>query len=218
MEAILSAAAVIAIVCAVMQYRAARQAAAARDEAKREAEALRGELEALRAAGGKEAAPAGGESGGPTREELEAELRRLKKENRRLSRLERQARPREPKPAPKEFTKIIDRPNPRPEVQREEAPKPKPRMVTFGAWPPDVHHANGQKARFERARQKQCELVSMENHRAVVRGASGGIYHVTLNSCDCPDFAEHLKKQRPCKHIYYLALQLGFPLDDIFEE
>lgn len=215
MEAILSAAAIVAIVCAAIQYRAARQAAAARDEAKREADTLRAELDAMRAGEPAQTTQDGKE---PSREELEAELRRLKKENRRLSRLERQSRPREPRQEPKEFTKLVDRPNPRAELQREEEHKPKPRMVTFGAWPPNVHHENGQKTRFERARQKQCELVSMENHRAVVRGASGGLYHVTLNTCDCPDFEEHLKKQRPCKHIYFLALQLGFPLDDIFEE
>ena len=44
------------------------------------------------------------------------------------------------------------------------------------------------------------------NQTAKLYGSSG-IYDVTLNSCTCYDFES---RNLPCKHIYKLALDLGF--------
>lgn len=39
-----------------------------------------------------------------------------------------------------------------------------------------------------------------------VKTASGSSYHVTLDSCTCPDFTY---RRTPCKHMYRLALEVG---------
>lgn len=44
---------------------------------------------------------------------------------------------------------------------------------------------------------------------ANVRGSSGNLYHVALDSCTCPDFQ---RRHIPCKHMYALALTLGLPV------
>lgn len=40
-----------------------------------------------------------------------------------------------------------------------------------------------------------------------VRGTKGDIYKVTMNSCTCHDF---IYRHQPCKHMYRLALSLGY--------
>lgn len=40
-----------------------------------------------------------------------------------------------------------------------------------------------------------------------VRGTKGDIYKVTMNSCTCHDF---IYRRQPCKHMYRLALSLGY--------
>lgn len=52
-------------------------------------------------------------------------------------------------------------------------------------------------------------VFSAETRVATFVGHDGGQYQTTLIACSCPDFEE---RGLPCKHMYWLAQQLG--LDD----
>ena len=48
---------------------------------------------------------------------------------------------------------------------------------------------------------------------AEVSGSTGTKYTTTLDYCSCPDFE---KRSKPCKHIYFLALQMGYTSEDFY--
>lgn len=49
-------------------------------------------------------------------------------------------------------------------------------------------------------------LVTVPEISAKVRGQNGGVYDVSLDSCTCMDFQT---RQKPCKHMYRLAIFIG---------
>ena len=79
---------------------------------------------------------------------------------------------------------------------------------TFGEWHENVHRGAAQSDRFERAANQPMSLLDYrENGVASIVGSSGTTYTTTLDYCSCEDFA---KRGKPCKHIYFLAIQMGF--------
>lgn len=58
-------------------------------------------------------------------------------------------------------------------------------------------------------------VIDRENETAIIQGSAPEPYRVSLNSCNCPDFG--IRQGLPCKHIYKLALDLGY-LDHILPE
>ncbi len=77
---------------------------------------------------------------------------------------------------------------------------------SWGGWKYDIHNQTDQERRQERASEfdEDNATVDYENQTAIVNG-----YNVTLSSCSCKDFQE---RRLPCKHIYYLALELDLPV------
>lgn len=59
----------------------------------------------------------------------------------------------------------------------------------------------------------------MEEHgdHVIIQGTSD-IYETSLTSCTCPDFQDRLKRRKPCKHIYFLALQMNIPIEKFFPD
>lgn len=93
--------------------------------------------------------------------------------------------------------------------------KPLAGSATFGEWDEKVHHAAAQSDRFERARHEAIDMLDYNSATGVasISGSSGEKYTATLDYCSCPDFE---KRSKPCKHIYFLAIQLGFSPDDFY--
>lgn len=83
----------------------------------------------------------------------------------------------------------------------------------FGSWDTSVHLAPGQLFRFGRAVYGNFQAKPLRNGMVEVTGSKGNVYHTSLNGCDCPDFQ---KRRLPCKHIYSLALSLGYTVDDFY--
>lgn len=94
---------------------------------------------------------------------------------------------------------------------------PEKRSYTFGKWEQDVHYSQEQIERMDRA-VEMCPETFQYPGGMLIKSSRKGWYTTTLDSCTCKDFEIH---QKPCKHIYYLALQqeLFFPeWIDIIEE
>lgn len=72
-----------------------------------------------------------------------------------------------------------------------------------------------QSDRFEKASHECLGLISydVDSGTAKVSGSTGTEYTTTLDYCSCPDFD---KRSKPCKHIYFLALQMGYTSDDFY--
>lgn len=89
----------------------------------------------------------------------------------------------------------------------------------FGPWDPSVHAAPGQLIRFGRAMARplsrslnggaSMKILNFDDSGGVVlvQDRSDLSYSVSLNRCTCPDFQE---RGLPCKHIYALAVFLGY--------
>lgn len=74
------------------------------------------------------------------------------------------------------------------------------------AWDNEIHALPDQQRRQQRIRYLSAPVsLDRDSHTAVFHG-TGGIYHTSLQHCDCPDFLERFL---PCKHIYRLANELG---------
>lgn len=86
---------------------------------------------------------------------------------------------------------------------------------TFGHWDPKVHAGQPQLERFEKAAHQPMAVLSYnsENGFAEIRGSGSDSYMTSLDECSCPDFD---KRGRPCKHIYFLAIQMGYTSDDFY--
>lgn len=86
---------------------------------------------------------------------------------------------------------------------------------TFGEWNVKVHRGAAQSDRFERATH-ECIGLKKYNPKtgvATISGSTGNTYTTTLDYCSCEDFQ---KRSKPCKHIYFLATQMGFTDDDFY--
>lgn len=87
---------------------------------------------------------------------------------------------------------------------------------TFGHWNPKVHSGQAQLERFEKAAHASHMAVlsyNAETGLAEIRGSGSDNYMTSLDECTCPDFD---KRGRPCKHIYFLAIQMGYTSDDFY--
>lgn len=80
--------------------------------------------------------------------------------------------------------------------------------VVFGGWPEEMHSDFEQVKRIESAKKLKKDVVSIntEEGRVLVQGSAADPYEATLQECTCPDFAI---RQAPCKHMYYLAGEMG---------
>lgn len=70
------------------------------------------------------------------------------------------------------------------------------------------HDQYPQQERMKRAAggELTLDVFSPEAKCATFIGRNGGRYNTTLIGCTCPDFAD---RGLPCKHVYWLAQQLG---------
>ncbi len=86
---------------------------------------------------------------------------------------------------------------------------------SFGEWNEKVHRGSAQSDRFEKAVHEGLGLISydVDSGLAKVSGSTGTEYTTALDYCSCPDFD---KRSKPCKHIYFLALQMGYTSDDFY--
>ena len=67
-----------------------------------------------------------------------------------------------------------------------------------------------QQERFDRSKSPSIKILSFapandNNVIAEVEGSTGEVYRTSLTTCSCPDFTF---RQRPCKHMYALAIEL----------
>lgn len=88
--------------------------------------------------------------------------------------------------------------------------------IHFGGWPEEVHSSPDQIGRMNRGLEINTWNIKLDsqNQTAFIksdstRNKTEKWYHVTLSSCDCPDFYNNTKRKAPCKHIYALANALG---------
>lgn len=84
---------------------------------------------------------------------------------------------------------------------------------TFGSWDTSIHLAEGQLVRFGRAVYQNFPIQSFRKGLFRITGSRGNIYFTSLDSCDCKDFE---RRNLPCKHIYALALSLGYTIDSFY--
>ena len=75
-------------------------------------------------------------------------------------------------------------------------------------WDESIHYSKAQKERLSRAVNDGIIVrdINQKKGYGIVIGTTGEYYYVCLDHCSCPDFK---KRQRPCKHMYRLALELG---------
>lgn len=80
---------------------------------------------------------------------------------------------------------------------------------SFGSWNEKVHRGVSQSDRFEKAQHQCIGLLdfNVDTGFAKISGSKGSEYLTSLDFCSCPDFE---KRSKPCKHIYFLAIQMGY--------
>lgn len=80
--------------------------------------------------------------------------------------------------------------------------------MTFGKWPEEIHDSPDQQKRLQSAKGPAVTPISVnsETQTGVFGGSGNKPYQVGLNECTCGDF---VRRKRPCKHIYRLAMELG---------
>lgn len=91
--------------------------------------------------------------------------------------------------------------------------------MTFGPYEIPEEELLEACKRLERARAIPPEAVLSFDTSArsmVIQGSEGWPYRVLLEGCECVDYE---RRQFPCKHIYRLALNLGyeFPEAPVFD-
>lgn len=81
--------------------------------------------------------------------------------------------------------------------------------MQFGDWDESIHEHYEQIARIGNMLQINPKdvIFDIQNQTILVKG----VYQTTLKECTCTDF---LMRRLPCKHIYFLARELGY-LDDL---
>lgn len=82
-------------------------------------------------------------------------------------------------------------------------------MNNWGNWPDELHIEYEQVQRIESAKEKKITKgilkLNKEVPYIVIQGSGSEPYTATLRECNCFDFSS---RQRPCKHIYRLAMEL----------
>lgn len=84
--------------------------------------------------------------------------------------------------------------------------------MSFNNWDSSVHNDIDQIKRIISAKKISTSDVNIDynNESALISGSSDCPYSVTLESCSCYDFES---RNLPCKHIYRLAIDLGYLSD-----
>ena len=85
----------------------------------------------------------------------------------------------------------------------------------WGKWGNPLD-SNAQKTRIQRAMSGELTPlnVDLKSRCATFVGSDSKKYRTTLKNCTCPDFK---KRGVPCKHMFYLANELGLlKFDDAF--
>lgn len=86
--------------------------------------------------------------------------------------------------------------------------------MNFGNWDSDIHNNYEQVKRIGWIKRIKPENATINSDKKTAKIiGTDGTYTVTLDKCTCNDFAI---RRLPCKHIYYLAFELGL-LDDLPE-
>ena len=83
---------------------------------------------------------------------------------------------------------------------------------TFSVWYEDIHNNQAQQDRIHRALTEHFEIVGKPDLSYSIRSGDH-VYHTSLSFCSCPDFQSRLNGHAPCKHIYFLAKSLGYPIE-----
>ena len=84
-------------------------------------------------------------------------------------------------------------------------PDYKPPVVPWSSWGEAVHETRAQADRMLRAQTQNIKVKRFNpDGISLVRGSTGTVYRTTYGGCTCEDF---VKRGRPCKHMYALAIQ-----------
>lgn len=86
--------------------------------------------------------------------------------------------------------------------------------VFFGNWPSEIHYDHEQVQRILAAQSRKLiegiKYIDKANQTIIIKGTSAAPYIATADSCTCPDFG---KRGLPCKHMYRLAIEMGWMND-----
>lgn len=82
------------------------------------------------------------------------------------------------------------------------------RIKNWYKWDDSIHYSQKQAERLDRAANDDLKIkyINQKHGCGFVIGTTGKQYNVFLDHCNCPDFK---RRQKPCKHMYRLALELG---------
>lgn len=69
-----------------------------------------------------------------------------------------------------------------------------------------IHQTPSQQDRIKRAVEQNLKVKTLlsNGYSGKIVGTTGNVYLVTLKNCTCQDFK---RRQKPCKHMYFLAAQ-----------
>ena len=69
-----------------------------------------------------------------------------------------------------------------------------------------IHQTEPQQERIKRAVEQDIKVKTLlsNGYSGKIVGTTGNVYLVTLKNCTCQDFK---RRQKPCKHMYFLAAQ-----------
>lgn len=84
------------------------------------------------------------------------------------------------------------------------------KTINWQKWTDSSYCDSDAYTRYDRAKKEPIMLLSYDDveGKAIIKGTSGENYLVTKTSCSCPDFDNKQRHNGPCKHMYYLAMQL----------
>lgn len=82
--------------------------------------------------------------------------------------------------------------------------------IKWSAWPQDLHETREQIEKRQKAKLISGKKILTDGVNYFVEGSNGERYITSEVSCTCPSFE---KRQKPCKHMYRLAMFLGLIAD-----
>ena len=76
----------------------------------------------------------------------------------------------------------------------------------FFPFDDSIHQTAPQQERIKRAVEQDIKVKTLlsNGYSGKIVGTTGNVYLVTLKNCTCLDFK---RRQKPCKHMYFLAAQ-----------
>lgn len=79
--------------------------------------------------------------------------------------------------------------------------------MTFSNWPEQIHNEPDQQKRIKSAKDAKLTPISIDySLKTGFFSGSSGKYITSLDTCQCGDF---MRRRKPCKHIYRLAMETG---------